>query len=107
MRCWVPVLHACCEKHPRPQTAHPPISTHRLPPPASLRREHIRWPPSNYSSEAQRSYLEAFCSSLPPAEQRVARAQLRRVQLMQRWLAGELTTQQAAEEERRIQQAAA
>ena len=73
-------------------------------PPSSRSRERICWPPTNYSPEAQCRYVERFCASLPPPQRRRAHAQQRRICLMQRWIAGQLTVQQAAEEERRIQQ---
>lgn len=73
-------------------------------PPSWRSRERICWPPTNYSPDAQRRYVEQFCASLPEPQRRRARAQQQRIQLMQRWIAGWTTVQQAAEEERRIQQ---
>ncbi|PRW44346.1 hypothetical protein C2E21_6566 [Chlorella sorokiniana] len=68
-------------------------------------RERICWPPANYTTDFKRAHFERFCARLPLPARRLARAQQQRVDLMQRWLEGQVTDQQAAEEERLIQQA--
>lgn len=90
----------------RPPTrlpTHPPY----LPFPTTCSREHICWPPTNYSLESRCRFFQNHCAELPPPQRRLARAQQCRVDLMQRWLEGKVTAQQAAEEESLIQQALA